>query len=126
VTRTIDTCPACHIIISISQYLNTFYLMPRCCSEAWKHRNTITGARKKMGIFWGFFWRLHTKNHRKSTLFRKVSYKKPKIGTLVTTEFGGGRYQSSIEICRGPGRAGYQIESGWYDTMAQSGVLVLY
>jgi hypothetical protein len=49
-----------------------------------------------------FFGRLHTKIHRKPTLFRKVSYKKPKNGTLVTTEFGGGRYQSSVGICRGP------------------------
>jgi hypothetical protein len=62
----------------------------------------IAGARRKNGDFGGFFWRLHTKNHRKLTLFRKVSYKKPKIGTLVTTEFGGGRYQSPIGICRGP------------------------
>jgi hypothetical protein len=60
-----------------------------------------------------FFGRLHTQIHRKPTLFRKVSYKKPKNGTLVTTEFGGDRYQSSIGICRGPsyllsGSGGYK------------------
>jgi len=73
-----------------------------------KPGSTETRSRKreeKMGIFLGFFRRLHTKNHRKPTLFRKVSCKKPKIGTLVTTEFGGGRYRSSIGICRGPGRS---------------------
>lgn len=56
--------------------------------------------KKKMGVF-EFFGRLPTKIHRKPTLFRKVSYKKPKNGVLVTTELGGG-YQSSIGICRGP------------------------
>ena len=76
---------------------------PGAYSEAWKYQNTIVETRRKNGIFLGFFRRLHTKNHRKLTLFWKVSCKKPKIGTLVTTKFGGGQYRSSIGICRGPG-----------------------
>jgi hypothetical protein len=87
-----------HIHLSVSEHILFDAHVP-----ALKPGSTETRSREreeKMGIF----RRLHTKNHRKPTLFRKVSYQKPKIGTLVTTEFGGGRYQSSIGICRGPQR----------------------
>jgi len=77
-----------HIHLSVSEHILFDAQVP-----ALKPGSTETRSREreeKMGIFGRFFWRLHTKNHRKPTLFRKVSYKKPKIGTLVTTEFGGG------------------------------------
>jgi hypothetical protein len=74
-------------VISISQGLFGAQAPALKPVKALKHDRGC--EKKKMGVF-EFFGRLPTKIHRKPTLFRKVSYKKPKNGVLVTTELGGG------------------------------------
>src|SRR5882762_7491390 len=73
--------------------------MPRCCSEARKHRNMIAGARKKMGIFLEVTYQ---KSPKTDPFSEGIIQKTENWHFGVHRIWGGGRYQSSIGICQGP------------------------
>jgi len=75
-----------HIHFSVSEHILFGAQVP-----ALKPGSTETdrGSEKKKWGFWGFFLEVTYQKSLKPNLFRKVSCEKPKIGTLVTTEFGG-------------------------------------
>jgi hypothetical protein len=83
-------------------HLPVFIWWPGACSEAWKHQNTTTEARRRRKMRFFDFFEVTYQKSLKTDPFWKVSCKKLKIGTLVTTELGGVQYQSSIGICQGP------------------------
>jgi hypothetical protein len=75
----LNTCLAV-IVIWISWSLNTLYLVPRhLIWSPWKHWNTITNVRKKMGVLLIFFGRLHTKNHQKPPFSEGIIQKTRKM-----------------------------------------------